>query len=193
MNEQIIAIAERIRGLRLILEITEEQMAIATDTSLEQYLSLEKGEKDFSFTFLFKCANMFKIDISELLTGEVPKLSFYCLVRANEGMPIERRKGFKYQHLAYLFKHRIAEPFLVTAKYSEETEKNEIAISSHVGQELNYILSGSLKVRLKDNIEILNPGDTIMYDSGEPHGMIAINGDDCNFLAIVLKHDEEVV
>ena len=38
---------------------------------------------------------------------------------------------------------------------------------------------------------ILNPGDSVYYDSGHGHGMIATGGEDCQFLAIVLKDRKE--
>ena len=73
----------------------------------------------FSFTFLYQCAKLFGVDMVELVTGENPRLSFYSIVRKDEGLPIKRRAGFNYQHLAYLFKNKTCEPFLVTAPYSE--------------------------------------------------------------------------
>ena len=53
MEAKLVEIAMRIRELREILEITPEQAAQATNTSVEEYLSCESGQKDFSFTFLY--------------------------------------------------------------------------------------------------------------------------------------------
>lgn len=53
MEAKLVEIAMRIRELREILEITPEQAAQATNTSIEEYLSCENGQKDFSFTFLY--------------------------------------------------------------------------------------------------------------------------------------------
>ena len=88
--------------------------------------------------------------------------------------------------MASLFKNRIAEPFLVTAPFSEAEQHKDIKLSKHEGQELDIVLSGKLKVQIGDNIEILNPGDSIYYDSKTPHGMIAVDCDTCKFYAIVL-------
>lgn len=190
METQISEIAQRIRGLRQLLEISEEEMAEITGVSLEEYREYEKGENDFTFTFLMKCALRFGVDLVELLTGENPHLSFYTVVRSGNGLPIERRKGFEYRHLAYLIKNKLAEPFLVTAPYSEEEQGLPIHYSTHEGQEFDYILKGSLKVDLEGHTEILKEGDAIYYDSGHHHGMIAVGGADCDFLAIVVKqHD----
>src|SRR5699024_5831942 len=60
------------------------------------------------------------------------------------------------------------------------------------GQECDIVLSGQLKVQVGEHIEILNPGDTIYYNSTAPHGMIATGGKDCIFYAIDLNSAEEI-
>ena len=186
MDQQIRNIAARIRELRLIAGKTPEEMAVVTNTSVEYYLKSEAGENDFSFTFVHHCARAFGVDITELITGDDAKLSSHCVVRRGEGLPLERRKGFKYNHLAANFKQRLAEPFLVCAKYDEAAQNAPIPLASHAGEEFDYVLSGSLKVDINGHIETLYAGDTIYYDSSEPHGMIAADGADCEFLAVVI-------
>ncbi len=187
MDSKLMEIAERIRGLREILEFSEEEVAAFTDVTLEEYRMLEAGKSDFTFTFLFKCAEKFGVDMVELLTGDRPKLSFYSVVRAGKGFPIKRRQGFEYQHLGYLFRNKLAEPFLVKAPYIEAEQNEPIHLSYHEGQEFDFILQGSLKVAMEDHVEVLHAGDTIYYDSGHGHGMIATGGEECIFLAVVLK------
>ncbi len=187
MEMKLAEIAERIRSLRENLEISAADAAVYCGLTAEEYAQLESGTADISFTFLYRCAELFGVDMVELLTGEQPKLSFYSIIRGGEGLPIKRREGFTYQHLAHRFKGKEAEPFLVTAPYRPEEQGVPIPRSSHEGQEFDYILQGSLKVALEDHAEVLHQGDAIYYDSGHGHGMIATGGSDCVFLAIVLK------
>ena len=191
MENKLMEIAFRIRELRDILEFTPEEMAEATATSVEEYLEYESGSKDFSFTFLYQCAKKFGVDMVELVTGENPRLSFYSIVRKDVGLPIKRRAGFNYQHLAYLFKNKTCEPFLVTAPYQEEVQNEPIHLSYHKGQEFDYVIEGELKIQLEDHTEILHAGDAIYYNSGHGHGMIATGGKECKFIAVVLKEEEE--
>ncbi|HIS68091.1 MAG TPA: helix-turn-helix transcriptional regulator [Candidatus Gallacutalibacter stercoravium] len=191
METRIMEIAERIRALREIMDFSVEEMAQALHVTQEEYLAHENGEQDFNFTFLYNCADKFGVDIVELLTGENPRLSFYSVMRAGEGLDIKRRKGFKYEHLNYRFKDKIAETFLVTAPYLESEQNAPIHLSTHEGQEFDYILSGSLKARMEDHIEVLNAGDAIYYDSSRGHGMIATGGQECVFLAVVMRAQEE--
>lgn len=185
---QVSQIAERIRGLRLDLDVSAEKMAEVCDTTVEDYLLHESGQVDFSFTFLYKCAKFLGVDITELITGDGPTLGFYTVVKKGEGLPIERRKGFKYQHLAYLMKDKMSEPFLVTAKYEGNIPDDKIALSTHKGQEFDYVLKGRLKVRLENHIEILEEGDCVYYNSSYGHGMIALD-EDCIFLAVVIPEN----
>lgn len=191
MEPKLIEIAQRIHELREILEISVEDMAHYLGIDKDMYIRYEEGKEDFTFTFLYQCATRFGVDIVELVTGEEPKLSFYTIVKKGHGLPIKRRAGFSYQHLAHLFKDKTAEPFLVTAPYSESEQDKPIKLSYHKGQEFDYIISGKLKIAMENHIEILEAGDAIYYNSAHGHGMIATGGEDCVFLAVVMKDEED--
>lgn len=188
---RIAEIAERIRTLREIMDFTVEEMAETVSCTVEEYEAAERGESDFSFTFLFKCADKFGVDMIEILTGENPHLSFYSIVRKGEGLPIKRRSGFNYYHLCSNLKDKYCEPFLVTAPYKPEEQDAPIHLSVHEGQEFDYILKGTLKVQFEEHTEILREGDCVLYDSSHGHGMIATDGEECIFLAIILKKQEQ--
>lgn len=184
-------IAERLKGLREMMELDTEEMAKAAGVDEQTYLDYEAGKKDFSVTFLYNCAERFGVDVTALLTGHSPKLNSFSIVRAGQGVLTERRHSFTYEHLAQNFKGRTAEPFFVKVPYDAESEKRPIALSAHKGQEMDYILSGELMISINGRTEILKEGDTAYYDSSQPHGMIAVGGKDCTFLAIVLKASEK--
>ena len=123
LKAQLAEVAERIRTMREIIGLSEEEMAQRTGVTLEEYRGFESGEHDFSFTFIFKCAERFGIDPTDLIKGTSPRLSTYTVTRRGEGLPITRRQGFKYLNLAPLFKGKTAEPFFVTMPYNEAEQK----------------------------------------------------------------------
>ncbi len=185
MEEKTKQIAERISMLRDIMDVSVEEMAELLHISAEEYEEYEKGNRDFSFSFLYTVAERLGVDITDLLTGESARLTLFSFVKSGEGLAMQRRKEYKYQHLAYIFKNKKMEPFLVTVTPSDvnaATHKN-----SHSGQEINYILEGSMTVFIEDTQVLMNPGDTIMFDSKHPHAMQAENGQPCKFLAIIAK------
>jgi transcriptional regulator with XRE-family HTH domain len=187
MEPPITDIARRIRALREDAGIAVEEMAEVAGVSVADYVALEAGGQDPTFTVLYRCAEKLGVDIVDLLTGQSPHLSGYSVVRSGKGLSMKRRAGFEYRHLAPTFKDKLAEPFFVTAPYSAAEQDAPIALSRHVGQEFDYVLSGMLRFAHEDHTEELAPGDAVFYDSGRGHGMIATGGETCTFLAIVLK------
>ena len=191
LKTQLAEVAERIRTMREIMGLSEEEMARCTGVPKEEYQACEAGEKDFSFTFIYKCAQRFGIDPTDLIKGVSPTLSSYTVNRKGDGLPITRRQGFKYLNMAPLFKNKTAEPFFVTMPYEEAQQHVAIKLSTHAGQELDIILKGAMKVQVGSHIEVLHEGDSIYYNSATPHGMIAVEGEPCQFYAIVMKGSEE--
>jgi len=186
MEHVLKEVGGRIRELREVCGFSREEVAAAADVTVEEYLEFENGQRDFTFTFIYKCAKKFGTEAVDILKGSSPTLSSYSVCRKGEGLPIARRRGFQYNNLAPLFKGKIAEPFRVVAKYSETEQNVPMKLSRHTGQEFNLILSGQLKVEVDGHTEILSAGDSIYYDSASSHGMIAVGGADCEFLAVVI-------
>ncbi|NLZ46106.1 MAG: helix-turn-helix domain-containing protein [Clostridiales bacterium] len=187
MTYNIKEVAQRLQGLRLSCDLSIEDFCEKTGIAVNEYELIEKGEKDFSVSFIYKCSELFGVDLVEILTGVGPKLSAYSIVRKDKGLPIERRERFAYQHLAYRFKNKEIEPLLVKAPFDASEQDKPIKLSVHEGQEWDYVLKGSLKVVIGEHTEILNEGDSLYYNSNQPHGMIAQNGEDCEFLAVLIK------
>ena len=98
-----------------------------------------------------------------------------------------------YYNLAAAFRNRIADPLYVISKYDEENAHRDIELTTHTGQECDIVIEGHLKVQVGEHIAVLGPGDSIYYDSSTPHGMIAVDGRDCLFYAIVLNPTGEPV
>ncbi|MBQ6672522.1 MAG: AMP-binding protein, partial [Spirochaetales bacterium] len=99
--------------------------------------------------------------------------------------------GIDIQNLAPKFKNKIAEPYWVKYEYSDELQSKPIQLATHAGQEFDIVISGSLLVQVGTNKEVLHEGDCIYYNSSTPHGMIAIDGTDCLFVAVVLPGEDE--
>lgn len=177
-------VAERIRLTRESVGLTPDEMAEKCGISSYEYLAYEGGAKDFSFTFIYKFANVCGVDITDLMEGESPHINSYDITRAGEGLPIARRKGLSYLRLAPNFRNKIGEPFLVTIPYVDEKYRVPHQ-HNHEGQEMDIVVSGQLKVQVGDNIEILNEGDSIYYDSSEMHDEWAVGGKECKFYAVV--------
>ncbi|HWQ58832.1 MAG TPA: AMP-binding protein, partial [Clostridia bacterium] len=115
----------------------------------------------------------------------------YAVTRKGEGTVAAREDGIEIMSLAPLFRDKIAEPYYVRSEYSESQQNRPIHLVTHAGQEFDFILNGSLKVQVGEHTEVLHEGDSIYYNSATPHGMIAVGGKDCLFLAVVLPGEAE--
>ena len=178
MSDQIKQIAERLQGLRDVLELTPDEVAKSCQLSVEEYLGMESGEKDISVSALQKIARKYGIALDVLMFGEEPKMSSYFLTRCGSGVSVERTKAYKYQSLASGF------PFIVTVE--PKPENTPIHFNSHEGQEFNLVIEGRMLLNINGKELILNPGDSLYFDSSIPHGMMALDDKTVKFLAVIL-------
>lgn len=187
LDLKIKEMAGRIKELREIEGISVEDMAVNTGVSKEEYLSCENGESDLNFAFIYRCAMALKVNVTDIIEGDSPKLRSYTLTRSGSAQKIAKAHGMTYYNMAYSFQNRIAEPLFVKSVYSEAAQTKDIELTTHKGQECDIVVEGHLMVQIGEHREILGPGDSIYYNSDTPHGMIAVNGKDCLFYAIVLN------
>ncbi len=190
-TQKLLEVAVRIKEMREIFGFSQEEMAKRTEVTVEQYCDFESGKQDFPFTFIHKCSMAFGIGISDLLEGKSALLSSYTVTRKGQGQQTAKEDGIEIQNLAPWFRKKISEPYFVTYKYSKELQDKPIHLTKHSGQEFDFVLKGRLKIQVGDNIEYLSEGDSIYYNSSTPHGMIAVDGEECQFVAVVLPGENE--
>ena len=188
MEHKIREIADRIKELRLVSGLSASDVAARMGMSEDEYAQCEAGGKNLSIAFLYHCALIFGVDMSDILEGKSPKLRSYALTRKGEGQKIEEAHHMVGFNLASGFRNRIALPLYMELNYHAGAEEERIDLVTHEGQECDIVISGRMKIQIGDKFEILNPGDCIYYDSGTPHGMVAVGGEDCSFYAIVLRN-----
>jgi len=184
MTDQLREIGQRLMALREIMEYSCRDMAEKMAMDELAYRAYENGEVDFSFSFLYNAATILGVDVLDILNGESPKLSTCCLVRAGEGFEIFRRESYDYRHLAFTFRDKKAEPFLVSVAPGKPGEP---VLHAHEGQEFDYMVSGRMNIYLGDIVHELQKGDSIYYNSAVPHAMKTIGDEPAEFIAVVMK------
>ena len=187
---QLSEIAARIREMREIMGWSSAEMAEKTDVTEEAYRIYESGAIDIPFSFIHKCALAFDVEMMELLEGRSARLTSYTVTRKGGGQKTAQEDGIDITNLAPKFRDKIAEPYFVRYEYDPAQQNKPIHLATHSGQEFDMVLSGRLKVQIGKHVEYLNEGDSIYYDSSTPHGMIAVDGTDCVFVAVVLPGEK---
>ena len=176
MCDPIKSIATRLRGLREVLELSEQEVADSCRLSVDEYRDMESGDADISVNVLQTIARRYGISLDVLMFGEEPKMNSYFITRAGTGVSVERRTAYKYEALASGFRDRRADPFIVTVEPS----------AADAPMHLNYVLEGRLLISVSGKELVLGVGDSLYFDSGLPHGMKALDGKPVRFLAIIM-------
>jgi transcriptional regulator with XRE-family HTH domain len=159
-------IGKRIKAFRTIKSITLEQLANLTGFTKGYLSKVEKSEKSPPVSTLGVIARALDVTISAILGEENPAVPL-CLVKKGERPLISRNGtafGYSYEAIAYKFPNKKMEPFILTLPVNPKK-----TIYRHEGEELLYVLEGTMKF-LHDNKEyIVEEGDCIYFDSGLPH------------------------
>ncbi len=185
MEEQIKQIGERLKGLRDVLDLTPQEVADTCDISLEKYEKIERGEVDITISNIMKIAKKYGVSADVLMFGEEPKMRAYYVTRKGQGLSVQRTKAYKYQSLAAGFQNRKAEAFIVTVE--PKPEAHTIYKNTHPGQEFNMVLEGEMELYIGGKTIILQEGDSIYFDSTQPHGMMARGNKEVKFFAFTVE------
>lgn len=183
MKEIYNEIAERIRELREISGYSQEQLAKELNIDIEVYKNYELDGKNIPISVIYEITNKFGVDFTEIATGIGAKLDTYHIVRKGNGESIIRYPGYRFNDLAFRFKHKIMQPLLVTLDPSDDPA----ALVAHTGQEFNIVLSGSIAVVFDDKELILNEGDSIYFNPKHLHGQKCIGNTKAIFLTVIAE------
>jgi len=183
MPEEMRQIASRLKEIREISGFTADEIAMRLGVSAARYVGYEENGENIPISVLYALANVYGVDITELLTGTSPRLSNYCLVKKGQSTGVDRYPGYHFESLAYNFKRRIMEPLLVTV----EPDEQEMSPVSHPGQEFNFVVEGAVLVVLDGEEILLETGDCIYFDPTLPHGQKAAGGKAAKFLTVIAE------
>ena len=168
MTDKGMQLGERARNLRLKKNLSIEQLTERCAISASDLEAIEKSELSPPLGEIVTLAAALQVSLGDLFGDEAD--SPFCIVRSDKRQSVSRfgaatSGGYSYESLGHQKQNRHMEPFLVTlSPDSEPKEPNR-----HPGEEILFVLEGQVKVRLAEHTDILNPGDSIYYDSNLPH------------------------
>lgn len=187
MHEDILQVARRIREMREICDFTVEDLAERVGVSPERFRAFEENGEDIPISVLYHLAQIFKMDLTELMTGSAPHLDSYCHVRKGQGRAVDRYPGYHFQNLAHTYRNKIMEPLLVTVEPSEV----DPALVTHGGQEFNLCLEGVIEVIYGSKAIRLESGDSLYFNPSRPHGQRAVGGM-ARFLTVITQEENQI-
>ena len=183
MEQAYKEIAPRLKGLRDALDWDVAEMARQTGITPAEVERYESGTVEIPLGFLLKASQASGVELNTLIAGSEAHLTGHSLVRKGKGLAVDRRKDYDYKSLAYRFKGRRMEPFEITVP---PKEPKDLSFTSHSGQEFIYGLEGRLELRLGDSVVVVEPGDSLYFDSQTPHALRGLDDKPARFLDVIL-------
>jgi transcriptional regulator with XRE-family HTH domain len=181
-----VQVGERVKRVREQRGLSLLDISQRTGMDMEILSDIEEGKVPPPLGSVIKLAKALEMKMGYFISGDEEKA--YTIVRRGDRKVVSRfdsRKGkhygYEYESLAPHKKDRHMEPFLVTLQPAMTEEER----STHDGQEFIFVLRGKMEVRLGEEIHVLEPGDSIYYDSTVPHLVKCHGGEATKILAVL--------
>jgi len=165
-----VKVGERVKRAREKRGLGLLDISRRTGIDVSLLSEIEEGQSAPPLGTIIKLAKALEMKMGYFISGD--ELRPFTIVRRGDRKVVSRydskrdkHYGYGYESLAPYKKDRHMEPFLVTLEPAITEEER----STHDGQEFIFVMTGSMEVRLGEEIHVLEPGDAIYYDSTVPH------------------------
>jgi transcriptional regulator with XRE-family HTH domain len=168
-------IGQKLRHLRLRKKIALVDLGKHTGLSASMLSQLENGKLIPTLPTLARIATVFDVGL-EFFFGEKRQKKSFSVIRSPDRIrfpetPDVPVPSYYFEVLAYGATDKAVSayladfPFLPTVNPPREHQ--------HEGSEFVHVLSGTLAINYQSNEHILEAGDSVYFDSTEPHSYIA--------------------
>jgi transcriptional regulator with XRE-family HTH domain len=186
-NESM-GIGAALKALRSKSHLTLQDLAAKTGLNKGLLAEIEEGETVPPVATLLKLANALNVGMAAFFEsgGEAETVS---VTRKGERARIKKRPhhhegevDYVYESLETKKQGKHMEPFLVEFMPMETAD---MVFTSHEGEEFLYLLSGKLEFRSDERVEVLQPGDTVYFDSDRNHSFRSLDGKPSKGIVVV--------
>jgi transcriptional regulator with XRE-family HTH domain len=182
-------IGAKIRQLRESREMSQQQLANASENSVELLEHIENGDVVPSLTPLIKIAKALDVRIGTFMDdvqqrgpviveqGQTEKVIYFSGQKDQT-----KESSMEFYSLASGKCDRHMEPFLIDVDIHGDVE---FKLESHEGEEFIYVIDGEIEIVYGSEKYVVSKGDTIYYDSVVPHHLHAYGGKPAKILAVI--------
>jgi len=178
-------VGAQVRALRNALGMKLSGLAAAAGLSPGMLSKVENGQTSPSLATLQSLAQALNMPLASFFTRFDAK-SEATFVKAGQGLTIERRgsaKGHRYQLLGHGLRPEVAvEPYLITL----DANSDAYPIFQHDGIEFLYMLGGEVLYAHGDRSYLMQPGDSLYFDAGIPHGPLDLRVVPAIYLSVIV-------
>jgi transcriptional regulator with XRE-family HTH domain len=169
VEERKESLGDRIRRVREMRGLTVQDLSSRTGIDVDTLGRIESSKLIPALGQLVRLGKALDMKMGYFISPGIDKPM--TVVRKHERRTVSRYgeaksmlHGYSYESLAPDKANRLMEPFIITLVPTGVEE-----FSTHAGQEFLYVLEGEIKVQVGEHAVFLKPGDTVYYDSGQPH------------------------
>ena len=183
-----INVGEKIKNFREAKNITREELSERSGLGIDQIVSIEENTNLPSLAPLIKIARVMGVrlgtflddndELGPVVTRKADKIESISFSNNDS----KSRKHMDYYSLSKAKSGRHIEPFIIDIIASDAAIYTP---SSHEGEEFIYVLEGTVEINYGKERYVLEPGDSIYYDSIVAHHVHAYNNDAAKILAVV--------
>jgi len=188
-------IGPKIKGLRQQKRLPLQELSELTTLSKPLLSQIENQQVIPPLATLLKIARGLKVDI-HFFFADADNSQKYVMTR-REDIRVDEKifrpdanevvRPYIYHSLAHGLRHKHMEPFLVEF---ENREWDDSLFFKHEGdEEFVYVTAGELNFHYKDEVLRMRSGDSIYYDSGQPHGWVSVG--DAKASAVAVMYTKE--
>lgn len=181
-------IGNKVRELRQKNRYTLQDLAAKTGLSKPFLSQIENDHVVPPVATLLKLARALSVGMAHFFQDEVGSQKI-SVTREAERIKVERRPHQEKGEVNYVYvaletkkTDKNMEPFLVEFQ-SQET--NEMVFQSHDGEEFLYVMEGKIEFRTIDRVEVLEPGDSIYFESDLSHSFRCVSDSPAKALAVI--------
>jgi transcriptional regulator with XRE-family HTH domain len=182
-------LGQKIRRLRQEERLTLQDLSDLSGLSKPLLSQIENDQVIPPIATLLKIAKGLKVGIHYFFEEEEDRRK--VVLMRNDQLKFSRRRSgndspqtYLYHSLAPGMRHKSMEPFLVEF---ETGEWDDSQLYSHDGEEFIYLLEGRLEFHFGSEVMVLQPGDSIYYNSSEPHGYISLGEKNAKAVAVLFS------
>jgi len=179
-------IGKNIRMIRKLNELTLDDLAKKAGFTKGYLSKVENSKKAPPVSTLLNIAKAMDVSMSELF-GETHEPTSLSLVKKDERQQMARSGtsfGYSYETLAHKYRDKKMEPYILTIP----PEIEQSPFFQHQGEELLFVMQGTLKFLHGKNEYLMEKGDCIYFDSGIGHRGFALGGNEVKILIVMLSN-----
>ncbi len=176
-EKNTLSIGKRLFKLRRSKKLTLKHLANETGLATKVISQIEKGEVMPPVSVILQLSRALEIDSSILLKEEKKRAG----KKSAEDYQ-KRTEAYTYETLTPEARHKHLKAFKI---FIDPQSEHESVSYSHLGEEFQYVLKGKVEIMVGENKNILEPGQSLHFNSSIPHKLRNLSDEKAELIVVL--------